>query len=124
VDIRLRPLRQDESLFPDEEQQPHQRIFILEAANSGEAVGHVFWAPRQAPGTTTGRAYLYDLFVAERFRGRGLGRRALELVEGDARSEGPPGIDLNVWGGNDVARGLYRSAGYDERAVFMSKELE
>jgi ribosomal protein S18 acetylase RimI-like enzyme len=34
------------------------------------------------------------------------------------------GIDLNVWGRNDIARALYRTAGYYERAVAMSKELE
>ena len=32
-------------------------------------------------------------------------------------------IALNVFGGNDVARSLYRSVGYAETAVFMSKEL-
>jgi ribosomal protein S18 acetylase RimI-like enzyme len=63
------------------------------------------------------------LFIDERFRGQGLGRKALELVEADARDAGLRGIDLNVWGRNDVARRLYRPAGFDERAVFMSKEL-
>jgi ribosomal protein S18 acetylase RimI-like enzyme len=105
------------SLFPDGAPQPQHRIAQLEDAR-GDHLGHVWWAPRGA-----GRAYVYDLFVEERFRGRGLGRKALELVEADARAAGLRGIDLNVWGGNDVARRLYRSAGFDERAVFMSKEL-
>jgi hypothetical protein len=30
---------------------------------------------------------------------------------------------LNVFGGNEVARGLYRSLGYSENAVIMSKSL-
>jgi hypothetical protein len=30
---------------------------------------------------------------------------------------------MNVFGGNDVARGLYRSLGYEERAVMMGKKL-
>jgi ribosomal protein S18 acetylase RimI-like enzyme len=153
VHIRLRPLRQDElaqfraaqrreyvrgmieeagltpadaeekadadhaSLFPDGAPQPQHRIEQLESVD-GDHVGHVWWAPRGA-----GRAYVYDLFIEERFRGQGLGRRALELVEADARAAGLRGIDLNVWGRNDVARRLYRSAGFDERAVFMSKEF-
>ena len=61
--------------------------------------------------------------VEEHFRGRGLGRKALELIEEEARAEDLRGIDLNVWGGNDAARALYRTAGYYERAVSMSKEL-
>ena len=112
------------SLFPHRAQQLDHRIAVVEDASSGEGLGHVFWAARTPPGSSRMRAYLYDLFVADRFRGRGIGRRVLELLEADARREGLPGIDLNVWGGNDVARRLYRSAGFKERAVFMSKELE
>ena len=52
------------------------------------------------------------------------GRRgAMELLEEDVRAHGLKRISLNVFGGNDVARGLYRSLGYAERAVFMSKTL-
>jgi len=112
------------SLFPDRAPQPQHRIYVVEDAATGERTGHLFWAERQPPGSAITRAYLYELFIDEAFRGRGLGRRALELFEAEARAEGLPGIDLNVWGGNQTARGLYRSAGFDERAVFMSKELE
>ena len=106
------------SLFPDGVRQEHQRISVVEDAATGEPVGRVFWAPRGED-----RAYIYDLFIEERFRGKGLGRRALELIEEEARAERLRGIDLNVWGANDVARGLYSAAGYYERAVFRSKEL-
>jgi len=155
VDIRLRPLRDDEfgqflraqrseyerglveeaglsaeeaeekaradlgSLFPDGARQAHHRISVIENAASGEQVGRVFWAPRGAT-----RAYVYDLFIEQSARGQGLGRKALEHVEDEARAQGLSGIDLNVWGRNDVARALYRTAGYDERAIAMSKELE
>jgi ribosomal protein S18 acetylase RimI-like enzyme len=159
VDIRLRPLRDEEfpdflellrteyvrsmveeagmstqaaedkatadhaSLFPDGAQQPNHRIYLLEDVATSERAGHLFWAERQPPGSLGMRAYLYELLVDEPFRRRGLGRRALELLEQEARAKGLPGIDLNVWGGNEAARALYRSAGFDERAVFMSKEL-
>jgi ribosomal protein S18 acetylase RimI-like enzyme len=155
VDIRLRPLHDDEfeeflaaqhveyarglvdeagmspeaavekaradlaSLFPEGVREPDHRIAIVEDVATGEPAGRVFWAPRRDD-----RAYVYDLFIEERFCGQGLGRRALELLEADAREAGFRGVDLNVWGGNDVARALYRTAGYDERAVFMSKELD
>jgi len=32
-------------------------------------------------------------------------------------------VALNVFGGNEVARNLYRSLGYEENAVSMSKKL-
>jgi ribosomal protein S18 acetylase RimI-like enzyme len=159
MDLRLRPLRDDElpdfiergkreytrtlvdeaglpperaaaktesdyaSLFPAGARQPNQRISVLEDADSGETVGQLFWAERQPPDGGGPRCYLYDIEIDERFRGRGLGRRAMQLLEEEARTVGLPGIDLNVWGGNDVARSLYRSLGFIERGVFMSKEL-
>ena len=30
---------------------------------------------------------------------------------------------VDVWGGNEVARGLYRSLGWDEQSVHMRKRL-
>jgi ribosomal protein S18 acetylase RimI-like enzyme len=159
VDIRLRPLREEEfqafrdallqeyarglvddagmdravadekaaadlaSIFPDERPEPNHCIYFLEDAATSRRAGYLFWAERQPPGSQGTRAYLYELFVDEGFRHRGLGRRALELFEADVRARGLPGIDLNVWGGNEPARALYRGAGFQERAVFMSKEV-
>jgi ribosomal protein S18 acetylase RimI-like enzyme len=68
-------------------------------------------------------AWLNEVEIDEPFRGRGYGRRALDLLEEEVRRRGIPEIVLNVWGGNDVARALYRSEGYFERAVEMAKEL-
>jgi ribosomal protein S18 acetylase RimI-like enzyme len=47
----------------------------------------------------------------------------MQLLEDEVRAAGLPGIDLNVWGGNDLARSLYRKLGYAEQAVFMTKDL-
>ena len=38
-------------------------------------------------------------------------------------SEGLERIELNVFGANAPARGLYRSLGYEEIAVYMGKTL-
>jgi ribosomal protein S18 acetylase RimI-like enzyme len=111
------------ALFPDGVPQANHRIAVLEDVTSAERRGYLFWAVRQPPGSENKHAYLFELYVDESFRGRGLGRRALELLEAEARAEGLPAIDLNVWGGNEAARALYRAAGFSERAVFMSKEL-
>lgn len=111
------------SLFPQTTAEPNHRIYFLEEEESGRTAGYVFWAERRPPGSQETRAYLYELFVDEAFRRKGLGLRALELLEADVRDRGLPGIDLNVWGGNAAARSLYRQAGFAERAVFMTKEL-
>ena len=109
------------SLFPGGRPQADHHMYILES-ETGEAVGYLFWARREAPGSGS-RAFLYQILIDERFRGRGFGRQAMELLETEVRADGLPGIDLNVWGGNDPARSLYRKLGYGEQAVFMTKDL-
>jgi ribosomal protein S18 acetylase RimI-like enzyme len=74
--------------------------------------------------TEQGRAlFVYEVFVDADARGRGLGREAMVFAEEEARRRGIDAVALNVFGGNEVARGLYRSLGYREVAVFMRKEL-
>jgi GNAT superfamily N-acetyltransferase len=70
-----------------------------------------------------GAAWLYEIVVDAALRGRGLGRQALSLAEGEARSRGMTRIDLNVLGGNRVARSLYASEGYAESSLHMGKPL-
>jgi ribosomal protein S18 acetylase RimI-like enzyme len=45
------------------------------------------------------------------------------LAETEGRRRGFDRIGLNVFGGNEVARSLYRSLGYTESAVIMRKHL-
>ena len=45
------------------------------------------------------------------------------LAESEARRRGLDRVALNVFGGNEVARSLYRSLGYGENAIVMSKNL-
>ena len=44
-------------------------------------------------------------------------------LEEEVRELGFPSVGLNVWGGNEVARSLYRSLGYAEQSVGMVKRL-
>jgi ribosomal protein S18 acetylase RimI-like enzyme len=87
----------------------------------GERAGYLWVGEQTGP---AGRMlWIYDVFVDEAFRGRGLGRKALLLAEDEARRRGLDLVGLNVFGGNEVARGLYRSLGYDEVAVLMRKDV-
>ena len=44
-------------------------------------------------------------------------------LEAEVEALGFAEISLNVWGGNEVARSLYRSLGYAEVSVGMKKRL-
>jgi GNAT superfamily N-acetyltransferase len=86
-------------------------------------VGRLWFAERASP--RIGRlVWLFELEIYEPFRGCGYGRRAMQLLEDEVRQLGIAEIALNVWGGNEPARGLYRSQGYFERSVEMAKVVE
>jgi ribosomal protein S18 acetylase RimI-like enzyme len=63
------------------------------------------WAGREA--------WLTELFLEPEVRGRGVGRAALRLLEARAVAEGARAMHLMVREENDVARRLYRSAGFE-----------
>ena len=67
--------------------------------------------------------FVYAVEIDESFRGRGLGRAAMVFAEREAQRLGIAKVALNVFGGNEVARGLYLSLGYAETAVHMEKQV-
>jgi ribosomal protein S18 acetylase RimI-like enzyme len=99
---------------------PGQLVFRLMAGD--EAAG---WLWLAVPGPDRDRlmAWVYNVEVDPAFRGRGFGRAAMILAEGEARSRGMTSLGLNVHGQNTVARSLYDSLGYGVMALQMKKPL-
>ncbi len=97
-----------------------QQLFRVEEAETGERVVRV-WLGERFGGQPVG--FLSDIEIEPTFRGRGLGREAMLLVEEEARRRRFTEIRLNVFGGNEIARSLYRSLGYAEFAIGMRKRL-
>jgi ribosomal protein S18 acetylase RimI-like enzyme len=95
---------------------PDQAVYAVE--HGERAVGTLWFAE------VRGRAYLYEIWVDPDERGRGFGRAAMAALEAEARRRGLRGVEFNVWAGNAVARSLYRSLGYEEQAVFMTRDFE
>jgi len=90
---------------------------------SGEAIVGSLWVGPQSIGRTDDW-WVWNVEIAEEFRGRGFGRRAMELAEDLVREHGGTTLGLNVFGFNTGARRLYESLGYDVAAVRMSKALD
>ena len=101
------------AVLPDGIATANVHIWVAEA--DGRRVGTIFL------GLRSGEAWLYDITIEEPERGRGYGRAAMLALEHETRALGFDRLALNVWGGNEVARGLYRSLGYAEDSVHMSK---
>ncbi len=64
-----------------------------------------------------------DLVVHADWRGRGLGRRLLEEMEGLARAAGLKRLAIGVLEGNAGAARLYRAVGFGDYLRVMTKDL-
>ena len=104
------------SLFPGGKPTEGQHLFAIENER-GDTIGRLFFATRPSG------VWLYEIELEERVRGRGLGREAMLAFEEHARGLGAERVTLNVFGGNEVARSLYRSLGYVEESVHTGKRL-
>jgi ribosomal protein S18 acetylase RimI-like enzyme len=109
-----------EGLFPGGRPSSDQAVFVLEA--DGEAIGELWFAEREEP-LERGALWIYHARIDERFRGRGYGRAAMLLAEDEARRRGLARVTFNVFGGNEVARSLFRSLGYVETALILEKPV-
>lgn len=97
----------------------HEFCSIVTAG--GETVGHLWFGPHDVVGR--GAAFIWDIAIVAGARGRGYGRAALLALEPLVRQLGYETIRLHVFGDNEVARQLYRSAGYMETDVSMQKQV-
>jgi ribosomal protein S18 acetylase RimI-like enzyme len=69
-------------------------------------------------------AFIDELYIEEKFRGRGLGRQAMEFVAERARELGVNAIHLEVDRQNEPALALYQRTGYvDHDRYLMTKWL-
>ncbi len=107
------------AILPNGLDTPGHEIFVVEA--DGERIGLLWLAERESGGRRV--CWIYDVEIGEEHRGRGYGRAAMLLTEEAARRRGLNRIELNVFGGNTIARNLYRSLGYVETSAQMAKDL-
>lgn len=64
---------------------------------------------------------IFDLFVVEALRGRGIGRRLMEATEAWLRAQGCTILMLEVFAPNRRAHDFYRRLGYVDRSIWMSR---
>lgn len=96
-------------------------LFLVVQDEHGARVGTVWLVERAPAGRPS--CHLLDIRIDPHQRHLGFGRRAMRLLEDEARRRGCREIVLNVFGNNDVARALYRMEGYQETFVTMRKPL-
>ena len=108
-------LRQ-ESGFPNE-------VFMAKT-DDGTPAGFVWVAKTHNDFTGQLEASLLNQYVAEPYRGQGLGRRLMETAEEWTRQQGLPRISLSVGVRNRLAQRLYETLGYQVDMLRMTKKLD
>ena len=107
------------SLFDSGIPNDEQRVFHV--MDKEVKVGFLWLATREKH--NTGEWYVYDIMIDEEFRGKGFGRSTMRAAEDYVKSQGGTILELNVFGPNAVARGLYESLGYKTMTIGMRKNL-
>ncbi|HEY5050688.1 MAG TPA: GNAT family N-acetyltransferase [Acidothermaceae bacterium] len=108
-----------ETLFPGGVPAEGQFVFVV--TEDAIPVGSVWLgAGRDGPPNVW---FLWSIEIDVAARGHGLGRQAVRLAEDFARKRGAAKLELNVFGNNSVARGLYEALGYRISTIQMSKVL-
>lgn len=86
------------------------RVWLM--LDGDEAIGYVALCLGYSLEFYGREAIVDELYVVASHRGRGVGRRALALVEDEARALGVRALHLVVERGNAPAQALYRRVGY------------
>ena len=109
-------------VFENISKRKNSEIFIAEDEQHG-FIGYLFVGESGDMMTGLSFGFIYDIFVEEKSRGRGIGKLLLEKAEDYCRSKGYSRIALMVSTANDSAIGLYTGTGFKPEQMYMAKEL-
>jgi ribosomal protein S18 acetylase RimI-like enzyme len=102
--------------------RPANGHLLFDVLADGVKAGHLWIGPLASDDQE--HWWVWDIEINETWRGRGLGRAAMELAEHEAMARGGVEIGLTVVAKNKPARHLYESLGYREASVRMRKPLD
>ena len=107
-------------LLPQGLATPRHHLFTITIDNK-KSVGTIWIAEDRRSKTPTG--FIYDLFIKEPYRGKGLATQAMLLLEEKAKQLGLEVLYLRVFAFNTNAKNLYEKLGYQITSMNMAKQL-
>jgi ribosomal protein S18 acetylase RimI-like enzyme len=107
-------------LLPQGLATPKQHLFTITTDNK-KSVGTIWIAEDHRSRIPTG--FIYDLFIKEPYRGKGLATQAMLLLEEKAKQLGLKVLYLHVFAFNTNAKNLYEKLGYQITSIRMAKQL-
>ena len=96
----------------------HYFFTVFTDQNTDEA-GYVWYVVNEKRKS----AFLYDIYVAETYRGKGMATAILKEVENKLRKKAVQHFRLNVFADNVQARNLYEQLGFEPSNTIMQKQL-
>ncbi len=101
----------DEAMLTDALFRPAPTVFASVVDEGGQLLGMAVWYLTFSTWTGTNGIHLEDLYVRPEARGRGLGRRLLQMLAATAEANGYARVEWSVLTWNEPALGFYRSLG-------------
>ncbi len=98
------------------------RVFVAEDENQS-FLGYVWVGEGSNPMTGTKHGYIYDIFVKEEQRRKGIGMMLMEKAERYCRETGYHEMLLMVEINNQPAQKLYTKQGFNAEQMYMLKRL-
>jgi ribosomal protein S18 acetylase RimI-like enzyme len=102
--------------------QEDSMVFIAENEHH-KYIGHLIVGQTKGTITELSSGYIYDIFVEQEFRGKGVGKLLLEKAENYCRKKRHSRIALLVPATNDSAIELYSKTGFKPERITMAKEI-
>lgn len=93
------------------------RVYL--ALSDGEAVGYVVLTLGFSLEYQGRDAFIDEIYVRESYRGRGIGQRVVQFIEGVCRELEVRALHLEVERANTNAQAVYRKAGFTDHDRFL-----
>ncbi|KMK75797.1 GNAT family N-acetyltransferase [Alkalihalobacillus pseudalcaliphilus] len=96
--------------------------YYVLAKEEEQLMGWVFLGASKDQFTDQENGFIYELFVLENYRGRGIAKKLMHTAIEHLKDKGYEEIRLSVMAKNE-AKELYRELGFQERTITMSLKV-
>ncbi len=96
--------------------------YYLAAVDNGRVIGWILVGTSTDLFTDSRHGFIYELFIIQAFRGKGLGKHLMTAAIAQLRDEGHTEVRLSAFLGNNAIK-LYEKMGFNIRTVSMSLPL-
>jgi len=109
-----RSRKEFEALLPNGVHTPDQYIWSILEKNKKTGL---LWIH-----VKDNKAFIYNFFIHEEFKGKGYGKQALAAMDEKLKSMGVDSVALHVFGDNLIAQELYKKMGFTITDLHMQKK--